>query len=238
MNQTPRGLNRTLLVIIGLLFTVTGLHGLLLVALPRTYADGWHAVALAAQAQANSFLDATTLSGQQDSWLWIVVVLLMIAIVLLMAGWISVQGRGRAVVFVRGETRPGQSGAEHDAAGQGSRGHDAAALPAVAGTVTMSAAVPEQFMRQALAGRNDLVSVHVSTWEPVHFGPDDAAWRGYGAGLQIKVQPRLGAAPRRIAEDIADAVRQMDAALGQHGPVVIHLAAGARTRMSRAERVR
>nr|WP_231366366.1 hypothetical protein [Zhihengliuella flava] len=219
------------MIIIGLLLTLTGLHGLLLVALPRTYAEGWHTVATAAQSQVEDLLEATTLAGQQDSWLWIVVVLVMIALVLLMAGWIAVQGRGRAGVFVRGQC----GGPDDGAAADGTSG---AARRAVPGTVTLSASVPEQFMRQALAGRNDLVSVHVSTWEPVRTGSADAAWRGHGAGLQIKVQPRLGAAPRRIAEDIAQTVQHMDAALGQHGPVVIHLAAGARTRMSRAERVR
>ncbi|GHC99026.1 hypothetical protein [Zhihengliuella salsuginis] len=221
MNQTPRGLNRTLLILIGVLFALTGLHGLLLVALPA-YAGGWHEVALDVTAGVESVLAATTLPGQRDSWLWIVVALVLIAVVLLLAGWISVQGRGRTGVFARGE----------DPAAR----YDGVSTP---GAVSLSAAVPEQVMRAALAGRSDLVSVSVSTWEPVAFGrDDDAAWRGDGAGLQIKVQPRLGAGPRRIAEDIAESVRQMDRALGQQGPVVIHLASGARTRMSRAERVR
>lgn len=221
MNQTPRGLNRTLLVVIGLCLTAAGLHGLLLVSLPA-YADGWHRVALDVQRGVESVLAATTLDGQRDSWLWIVVALVMIAIVLLMAGWIAVQGRGRTGVFARGQDP--------------AAGHDDAGTP---GTVSISAAAPEQIMKAALAGRSDLVSVSVTTWEPVAFGRhDDSTWRGDGAGLQIKVQPRLGAGPRRIAEDVAESVRRMDAALGQQGPVVIHLASGARTRMSRAERVR
>jgi hypothetical protein len=49
---------------------------------------------------------------------------------------------------------------------------------------------------------------------------------------------RQGAAPSRIADDVSAVVSGMEAALGRGGPVVIHVAAGARTRMSRAERVR
>ncbi|WP_102157874.1 hypothetical protein [Zhihengliuella halotolerans] len=220
MNQTPRGLNRTLLIVIGTLLTLAGLHGLLLLSLPA-YADGWHRVAGDVHHGVESVLTATTLPGQRDSWLWIVIALVMIAIVLLMAGWIAVQGRGRTGIFARGQD-PADA-------------HDAG----TPGTVSISAAAPEQVMKAALAGRSDLVSVSVTTWEPLAFGRnDEPTWRGDGAGLQIKVQPRLGAGPRRIAEDIAESVRRMDAALGQQGPVVIHLASGARTRMSRAERVR
>ncbi|GAA3709854.1 hypothetical protein GCM10022377_24390 [Zhihengliuella alba] len=215
MNQTPRGLNRTLLVVIGLLFAAVGLHGLLISALPR-YAAGWRGLADSVGEAVEHGLRETAMAGQSTSWIWVVVVIALIGIVLLMVGWIAVQGKGRTGVFAEAYF----PGAEDPAA-------RTAAAPATPGSVELGAAVPEQAVKAALVGRTDLVSTHVSTWET-----------GGDAGLQIKVQPRLGAAPLQISREIAETIGEIDAALGRRSLVVIHLAAGARTRMSRAERVR
>lgn len=203
MNQTPRAVNRTVLTILGLLLTAAGAHGLLLSAF-RGYADRWRGLAARVGESSGALFEATTLTGQRDSWLWIMVAVAMIGLILLMAWWVAVQGKGKTGVFAR----------EY---------HDDEAR----GVVEMVAAVPEQAIRAALAGRPDVVSVHVTTWEAEH-----------DAGLRVKVQPRLGAAPGRIADDVSAAVAAVQAALGRGGPVLIHLAGGARTRMSRAERVR
>ncbi|MBG6084900.1 hypothetical protein IW252_001667 [Zhihengliuella flava] len=75
-----------LLVLVSIVTLLLGLyfllHSLCLcpVALPRTYAEGWHTVATAPQSQVEDLLEATTLVGQPDSWLWIVVVLVMSAL--------------------------------------------------------------------------------------------------------------------------------------------------------------
>lgn len=204
MNRTPRLTNRIVLTLLGLALSGMGLHGLLLVAVPA-YAEGWRGLADQVGTGFTGLLDATTLEGQRDSWLWIVVSVVMIALILLMIWWVAVQGQGKTGIFVR-EFRE----------------------EATRGIVELSAAVPEQALKASLAGRPDLVTVSVTSWtSPQH-----------EAGLRIKVQPRLGAAPHRIAEDLADLVVDMDGMLGASGPVVIHLATGARTRMSRAERVR
>ncbi|WP_309081369.1 hypothetical protein [Zhihengliuella sp.] len=215
MNQTPRGLNRTLLVIIGLLFTAVGLHGLLVSSLPR-YAAGWRELAEAVGESVEYGLRETAMAGQTTSWIWIVVVIALIGIVLLMVGWIAVQGKGRTGVF-----------AEAYFPGSGAEGTPSGPVTSTPGAVELGAAVPEQAVKAALADRTDLVSTHVSTWET-----------GGDAGLQIKVQPRLGAAPLQVSREISETVQEIDAALGRSSLVVIHLAAGARTRMSRAERVR
>ncbi|HXD27296.1 MAG TPA: hypothetical protein VN621_00910 [Arthrobacter sp.] len=204
MNRTPRITNRVILTLLGLFMTALGLHGLLLAAVP-SYAAGWRGLADRVGAAFTRLLEDTTLEGQRDSWLWIVVSVVMIVLVLLMVWWMAVQGQGKTGIFAR-EFRE-----------EGTRG-----------IVELSSAVPEQTLKAALAGRPDLVTVSVTSWSvPRH-----------DAGLRVKVQPRLGAAPYRIAEDIASLVVDMDAILGAAGPVVIHLATGARTRMSRAERVR
>jgi hypothetical protein len=133
----------------------------------------------------------------------------LIALILLMAWWVAVQGKGKTGIFAR---------EYHD---HGDQQH------AARGIVEIASSVPEHALKTALASRTDIVSTHVSTWES----------RDGDAGLRIKVQPRLGAAPHRIADDVSGLVSALDQALGRQGPVVVHLAAGARTRMSRAERV-
>lgn len=204
MNRTPRATNRIVLTFLGLLMTGVGIHGLLLAGIPD-YAAGWSGLADDLRAGFMRLLDNTTLEGQRDSWLWIVVSVVMIALILLMIWWAAVQGQGKTGIFAR-EYRE-----------EGTRG-----------VVELAAAVPEQAFKASLAGRPDLVSISVTSWS----SPPSSA------GLRIKVQPRLGAAPYRIAEDLSALAVDLDKVLGASGPVVIHLATGARTRMSRAERVR
>ena len=72
------------------------------------------------------------------------------------------------------------------------------------GMVELGAGVPEQALRAALAERHDIVSVSVSVWDSPHGD----------AGLRIRVLPRQGAAPLRIAEDISALAVALDRALG------------------------
>jgi hypothetical protein len=204
VNRTPRTTNRILLAILGLILTCAGVHGLLLAGFPG-YARDWQGLAHRTGDGFADMLRATTLEGQRDSWLWILIAVAMIVLILLMVWWIAVQGQGKTGVFAR----------EY---------HDNGATR---GIVEVASGVPEQLIRNALAGRPDLVSVSVTAWDAEH-----------DAGLRIKIQPRLGAAPYRIADDVSALVMSMDEVLGRSGPVVIHLAGGARTRMARAERVR
>ena len=203
MNQTPRRVNRVLLILLGVLLCATGVH-LLLLSLGGSYALGWARFASVVGDHVASLLAATTLPGQRDSWLWIVVSVVLAALVLLMIWWIAVQGKGRTGTYAR------------EYYDDGARG-----------MVEVGAGVPEQALRDALAERHDIVSVSVSVWD----SPQG------DAGLRIRVLPRQGAAPLRIAEDIAALAVALERALGRGGPVVIHLAAGARARMSHADRV-
>ncbi|GER24125.1 hypothetical protein NCCP1664_26200 [Zafaria cholistanensis] len=203
MNQTPRGVNRTLLVLLGVLLCAAGGH-LLLVSLGGSYALGWTRFASLAGGRFQSLLASTTLPGQPGSWLWIVAAVALVVLVLLMVWWMAVQGKGRTGTYAR------------EYYDDGARG-----------MVEIGAGVPEQAIRTALSERHDIVSVNVSVWD----SPQGEA------GLRIRVLPRQGAAPLRIAEDISALVVALDRALGRGGPVVIHLAAGARARMSRSDRV-
>lgn len=95
------------------------------------------------------------------------------------------------------------------------------------GYVRIGSGVAEQALRAALADRPDLAGASVATYE----------FRGEPA-LRIRIQPRHGVAPHRLAAEVSALVEALDAVLGKRTLVLIHLAAGARSRFGRAERVR
>jgi hypothetical protein len=97
----------------------------------------------------------------------------------------------------------------------------------VAGDVRIGGGVAEQALKQALAERPDLAGATVATYEV----------RGAPA-LKVRLQPRQGVAPHLLAAEVAALVDALDTVVGKRTPVLIHIGAGARTRFSRAERVR
>lgn len=123
-----------------------GIH-LLLIAMVREYARGWHGLADGVDIGARQVLLATTLPGQKESWLWIIVSALLIVVILLMIWWISVQGRGRTNEYV-------------------SDYFDDEPMP---GRVEISGDAVEQAIRAMLGHRADIVSVHVSVWSGTPF---------------------------------------------------------------------
>lgn len=97
----------------------------------------------------------------------------------------------------------------------------------VPGDVRIGGGVAEQALKQALAGRADLAGATVTTYD-VHGSP----------ALKVRLQPRQGVAPHLLAAEVIALVDALDAVVGKRTPVLIHIGAGARTRFSRAERVR
>lgn len=97
----------------------------------------------------------------------------------------------------------------------------------VPGDVRISGGVAEQALKHALAERPDLAGATVATYE-VQGSP----------ALKIRLQPRQGVAPHLLAAEVAALVDALNAVVGKETPVLIHIGAGARTRFSRAERVR
>ncbi|MDQ0680261.1 hypothetical protein QFZ30_003643 [Arthrobacter pascens] len=97
----------------------------------------------------------------------------------------------------------------------------------VAGDVRIGGGVAEQALKHALAERPDLAAATVATYEV----------RGAPA-LKVRLQPRQGVAPHLLAAEVAALVDALDTVVGKRTPVLIHIGAGARTRFSRAERVR
>lgn len=202
MNQTPRTLNRVLLGLFGLALILAGALAMAL-SVPAV-ARWWQAAAAEAGNAIEGVLESTTLPGQRDSWLWIVLALLMVAVIILMVAWVTNQGKGRS----------------------GTLAYDDDGDP-VPGSVTINAAVAEQALKAALAERVDLVNSAVSTYE----------FRGRPA-LKVRVFPRQGVEPYVVADEVSALVRALDGVLGVQTPVLISIGSGARTRFTRAERVR
>ena len=206
MNQTPRILNRLLLGLIGALLMAAGVATTLLM-FPAA-ARWWRSVAADLGEGIDGLLRQTTLDGQRDSWLWIVLALVMLLIVACMVGWIAAQGRGRSGTLAQDDSHA-------DASGQ------------AAGRVIINGSVAEQALKAALQERGDLVNAAVTTYV---FDGEPA--------LRIRVFPRSGVSPHEVATEVTDLVRALDLLVGRQTPVLIRLSAGARTRFTRTERVR
>jgi hypothetical protein len=56
--------------------------------------------------------------------------------------------------------------------------------------------------------------------------------------LKVRLLPRQGVAPHLLADEVYTLVAALEQVVGKKIPVLIHIGAGARTRFSRAERVR
>ncbi|HJV97720.1 MAG TPA: hypothetical protein VJ617_01280 [Arthrobacter sp.] len=97
----------------------------------------------------------------------------------------------------------------------------------VAGGVRIGGGVAEHALKHALAERPDLAGATVATYE-VNGSP----------ALKVRLLPRQGVAPHLLAAEVATLVEALDTVVGKRTPVLIHIGAGARTRFSRAERVR
>ena len=97
----------------------------------------------------------------------------------------------------------------------------------VPGDVRIGGGVAEQALKQALEGRPDLAGSTVTTYD-VKGSP----------ALKVRLLPRQGVAPHLLAAEVSGLLDALDAVVGKEIPVLIHIGAGARTRFSRAERVR
>ncbi|GAA1049279.1 hypothetical protein [Arthrobacter russicus] len=95
------------------------------------------------------------------------------------------------------------------------------------GLVSINGSVAEQLLRQALGERGDLLGATVTTYE-VKGQP----------GLKVRVLPRQGVAPHKVAAEVSGLVAALDELLGQRTPVLLSIGSGARTRFTKAERVR
>ncbi|XAS68790.1 hypothetical protein V3C33_05775 [Micrococcaceae bacterium Sec5.7] len=203
MNSTPRLLNRLLIGILGIKLLAIGILLMLLATVPAV-GSWWRSWSGGIWTRANELIERTRFPGRPESWLWIVLALVLVVLIGLMVAWAAQQGKGRANMLV----------AEDE-------------LGDVTGQVRIGGGVAEQALKNALAGRPDLAGVTVATYDV----------RGQPT-LKIRLQPRQGVAPHILAAEVSALADALDQVVGKRTPVLVHIGAGARTRFSRAERVR
>lgn len=205
MNGTNRTANRVLLALFGLIFMGVGGFLVTLAAVPAvgTWWQGWTKPFNDQLTQ----LAARTQLGGGGSWIWIVVAAALLVLVICMVGWISNQGKGRASTLTSYAGNADDDGA--------------------AGAVSISCAVGEQALKNALMERPDLLSVSVTSFD----------FRGQ-TGLKVRVFPRQGVAPHAVTGHISGLVEALDQLLGVQTPVLVSIGSGARARFTKAERVR
>ncbi|MHA7305695.1 hypothetical protein ACX80E_10680 [Arthrobacter sp. TMN-49] len=206
MNGTPRGLNRVLLSLMGLVLLVAGSGVVALAAVPSA-AAWWQNYASNQVAWLRNYVDGSRLILTSQSWVWLAVAAALLVVVIVMISWIASQGKGRAVTLL---DYPGN--ADDDGA---------------AGVVRLSCAVAEQALKSALLERTDVFGVSVTSYE---FRQQTA--------LKVRVFPRQGVAPHVLAHEIAELVAALDELLGLEVPVLLSIGTAARSRFTKAERVR
>ncbi|MCK2035880.1 hypothetical protein KZC51_07005 [Microbacterium sp. SSW1-49] len=99
MNNTNRALNRTLLLIIGLLFLGLGAIGIAIMTWP-TAADVWKAGAKGAQSWLDQAFASTQIAGSQITWIAVGgVAAIVVVIILLILALTSVAGHRSKTIF-------------------------------------------------------------------------------------------------------------------------------------------
>lgn len=206
MNGTPRGFNRALLTLIGLLLLITG-AGLTLIATVPAAARWWQNYAGAQMDWLADFERRNRLIVTSQSWIWLAAAAVFVVIIVVMISWIANQGKGRASTLVSYQGNADDDGAS--------------------GAVKLSCAVAEQALKSALLERTDLLSVTVTSYD----------FKGQTA-LKARVLPRQGVAPHEVALEVSELVSALDELLGIEVPVLLSIGAAARSRFTKAERVR
>ena len=144
MNSTPRGLNRFLLGLTGLLLLLLGAALAVLASVPPL-AQRWQQWA-GPQVQGLRELAARTRpAAGGGSWIWLVVAACLLVVAIFMVAWVANQGKGRTNILYQRTGTVVDDGA--------------------AGKVALSSAVAEQSLKAALLGRSDLAGVSVMSYD-------------------------------------------------------------------------
>lgn len=138
MNDTNRALNRTLLLIIGVLFLGLGALGIAIMSWP-TATDIWTSAGADARSWLDQAIAATAIAGGSLSWVGVGAVAgILVVIVLLIVALTSVAGR-------RSKTAIRSSGAQNPL-----------------GRVTVTESFVSDAVKNSLAGRDEILSAQVT----------------------------------------------------------------------------
>ena len=144
MNGTPRGLNRVMLTLVGLLLLCVGAGAALIATVPAA-AHWWQNYAGAQLAWLAALERRSRLVPTSQSWIWLAAAAVCLVVIVAMISWIANQGKGRANTLVSHQGNAGDDGAS--------------------GAVRLSCAVAEQALKSALLERTDLLGVSVTSYD-------------------------------------------------------------------------
>ena len=138
MNNTNRALNRSVVLVTGLVLLAMA-TALGLLATQVTLRDAWTSVAEKFGGTVAIWLQSTPLGNTQNSWIWIVVLTVLLAVVVLLLSFILRQGRGHSGRLISEQTSDW-------------------------GTTQVDSAVAEQALYNALGEHPEFLSTRVSTY--------------------------------------------------------------------------
>lgn len=144
MNGTPRGFNRFMLGLIGLILLAVGAFILLLGA-SAAFASWWQGYSQDQLVQWQKLAANTRLGPGYGTWIWLIVAAVLLLVIILMVSWIANQGQGRSTVLFDERTNAFKESGP--------------------GKVVLSNSVAEQTLRAALLERGDLTSVSVTSFD-------------------------------------------------------------------------
>ena len=198
MNSTNRGLNRLLILLIGLVFVVIGAAALAVVTVP-VVADWWRdnrAVVLdtiEGWFAWNPFAAAPGADAGQTAPVLVPIVgiVLLVIVAALLIPFVLRQGRGRSGVVHRATV-------EH-------------------GDIVLETDVAANALNDALDDTEAFSSVRVSAWDV-----------NRAQALKVAVTCRRGVSPRTAVETVSTAVESLDRLLGVELPVLVEVGGGFR----------
>ena len=138
MNGTHRGLNRTLLAMMGLVLIGAGAAAVL-AGSNTGFARNWTATGTQAWARIQENLAAARIPGMDTSWWTLAALVMLLLIAVLLVGWIASQGTGRT----------NQLAEQTDAKGN----------------TSVDAAVAAQVIEASLARNTQVLSTSVQSWK-------------------------------------------------------------------------
>lgn len=198
MNSTNRGLNRLLILLIGLVFVVIGAAALAVVTVPVVAdwwrdnraavldtIDGWFAW--------NPFAAAPGADAGQTAPILVPIagIVLLVLVAALLIPFVLRQGRGRSGIVHR-------AAVEH-------------------GDIVLETDVAANALGDALDDTEAFSSVRVSAWDV-----------NRAQALKVAVTCRRGVSPRTAVETVSTAVESLDRLLGVELPVLVEVGGGFR----------
>lgn len=138
MNGTRRGLNRTLLALLGLLLIAAATLAIL-AGTSRGFAQAWTEAGMDVWARIQERLGAARIPGIELSWWTVAVFALLVLAAVLLVSWIATQGAGRSNYL--------------------------ATEKSAAGDTIVDAAVAGQAVKAALAQNSQVLSTSAQSWK-------------------------------------------------------------------------